>query len=206
MKRRELHGLSKHPMYHSWIAMIRRCHASSEPGYKNYGARGIKVCDRWRNSFVAFLADMGGRPSPKHTLDRINNDGNYEPGNCRWATRHEQRVNSRNPKRGGKPLLDMAGKRFSKLTVLEFSHSSGSGGVYWVCRCDCGVITFVSRGNLTSGVVASCGCFSRSAKLKPEQVLKIRRSAETNVSLAKKHRVNPTTIRDIKLGRSWKHI
>jgi hypothetical protein len=108
MKRRELHGLSKHPMYHSWIAMIRRCHASSEPGYKNYGARGIKVCDRWRNSFVAFLADMGGRPSPKHTLDRINNDGNYEPGNCRWATVSEQMQNTRRTR-----LLEHKGERLS---------------------------------------------------------------------------------------------
>jgi hypothetical protein len=194
-----------HPLAHkSWEGAIQRCTNPRSTVWRYYGGRGIEVCERWKK-FENFLKDMGDRP-PGMSLDRVNNDGNYEPGNCRWATRHEQRVNSRNPKRGGKPLLDMAGKRFSKLTVLEFSHSSGSGGVYWVCRCDCGVITFVSRGNLTSGVVASCGCFSRSAKLKPEQVLKIRRSAETNVSLAKKHRVNPTTIRDIKLGRSWKHI
>jgi len=81
--------------YHSWQAMKLRCYYPSQPGFKNYGARGIAVCDRWRNSFENFLADMGERPEGK-TLDRYpNNDGNYEPGNCRWATLSEQQRNRR---------------------------------------------------------------------------------------------------------------
>lgn len=87
-------GLKKSSEYISWQSMIQRCYDQKVPYYKNYGGRGIAVCDRWRSSFEAFLADMGPRPAGK-TLDRIDNDGNYEPGNCRWATAKEQRLNQR---------------------------------------------------------------------------------------------------------------
>lgn len=80
--------------YASWQAMRGRCNYPKEVGYSRYGGRGIKVCDRW-NSFAAFLEDMGERPSRDHTIDRINNDGDYEPANCRWATKAEQRANVR---------------------------------------------------------------------------------------------------------------
>lgn len=74
--------------------MRQRCTDPSASGYRYYGGRGITVCGRWRESFDAFLADMGPRPSPKHSIDRVNNNGNYEPGNCRWATAHEQHLNT----------------------------------------------------------------------------------------------------------------
>lgn len=78
--------------------MRARCYQQTYKGFHNYGGRGIKVCDRWRNSFEEFLADMGTR-SPGTTLDRIDVNGNYEPGNCRWATTAEQRMNQRPPAR-----------------------------------------------------------------------------------------------------------
>ena len=79
----------------AWRGMRHRCHDKGDKEFRNYGARGITVCDRWRYDFKAFLADMGPRPSPNHSLDRINVNGNYEPSNCRWATRKEQCRNTR---------------------------------------------------------------------------------------------------------------
>jgi hypothetical protein len=84
------------PEYNIWILMRARCNNETSKSFKNYGGRGISVCARWNNSFSDFLADVGPRPSPQHSLDRYpNNDGNYEPGNVRWATDIEQSRNKR---------------------------------------------------------------------------------------------------------------
>lgn len=85
------HGMSYSSEYKIWSGMKRRC---SDESFKHYFGRGIKVCDRW-SSFEAFYEDMGPRPSSKHSIDRINNDGDYEPSNCRWATSKEQSRNKR---------------------------------------------------------------------------------------------------------------
>lgn len=90
------HGMSHTATYRAWGSMIQRCTNPNATNYDNYGGRGIKVCKRWR-SFPAFLADMGQCPEGK-TLDRRDNDGSYQPGNCRWATRSQQNKN-RNMKR-----------------------------------------------------------------------------------------------------------
>lgn len=96
------HGLSAkgperkaHPSYQRWSNIIQRCENENNPRYYDYGGRGIKVCPRWRKSFEAFLEDMGHCPSPGMSIDRIDNDGDYEPSNCRWATTKDQRLNQR---------------------------------------------------------------------------------------------------------------
>ncbi len=87
------HGMSEHPLYSVWGQMKERCQKPTNQAYKNYGGRGISVCERWE-SFENFLFDIGIPPKGL-TLERMDNDGNYEPGNCKWATRSEQRANQR---------------------------------------------------------------------------------------------------------------
>ena len=93
---RFLHGMSDSIEYKSWEAMIDRCYNSKNTHYKRYGGRGISVCDKWRYSFHEFLKDIGRRPHLKYTLDRINNELNYTPDNCKWSTKTEQSFNKSN--------------------------------------------------------------------------------------------------------------
>lgn len=91
--------MSKTPEYSAWRAMLLRCNNPNNHNYHNYGGRGIKVCDEWQDSFTNFYKHIGKKPNKTLTLDRIDNDGNYEPGNVHWATRTEQNRNRRKPSR-----------------------------------------------------------------------------------------------------------
>lgn len=103
--RRFTHGMSRHPLFNTWASMMHRCYAESDPRYSDYGGRGIRVCERWHD-IHNFVADMHPRPDGK-TLDRVDPDGDYEPGNVRWATPGEQQNNRRTSvryERGGESL------------------------------------------------------------------------------------------------------
>ena len=106
----------KRPLYATWRAMIKRCSDPRHHNWKHYGGRGIRVCARWLKSYGAFEADMGLRPSPTHTLDRIDNDKGYSPQNCRWASSAQQARNKRGSRFATlngvtKPLIDWAAER-----------------------------------------------------------------------------------------------
>lgn len=103
--------------YYTWQAMKRRCNNPRDKRYDDYGGRGIKVCERWSSSYEAFLEDVGLPPSDKHQIDRINNDGDYEPSNCRWVDRVQNARNKRNTR-----LISAFGE---SLTLAEWSERSG---------------------------------------------------------------------------------
>lgn len=123
---RTTHGFARTPIYNAWCAMMRRCYNKSSNRYRHYGGRGITVCARWHN-VVNFVNDMSPRPDG-YSLDRINNDGNYEPSNCRWATRQQQiynrqvtrRVAYRGEKRTMRELSQLCGLRPSILASRIF--------------------------------------------------------------------------------------
>jgi hypothetical protein len=112
------HGLTFSPEHRSWLSMMTRCvwNSPDREDWPLYQGRGIKVCDRWMD-FSNFLADMGNKPTRRHTIDRIDSDGNYEPGNCRWATSKQQGRNKRSNR-----LFSHAGR---SLTLGEWSEILG---------------------------------------------------------------------------------
>lgn len=111
------HGLRGEPEYAVWRFMRQRCHVPSSKGYPGYGGRGIVVCKRWRDSFKNFYQDMGPRPSPEHSIERVSNDGPYSPENCRWATMKEQANNRR-----GNHLIAFNGKT---QTISQWAYELG---------------------------------------------------------------------------------
>lgn len=117
------HGMCKTPEYFAWQQMINRCTNPKYQHFHCYGGRGIQICERWMK-FENFFFDMGFRPSPKHSLDRRETNGNYEPGNCRWATKQEQSCNMRK-----NIFIEHAGKR---LTMSQWARELGiSPGAFW---------------------------------------------------------------------------
>ena len=120
------HGYSNSWVHSVWYKMIQRCYDPACPSYANYGGRGIRVCERWKNSIGAFHEDMGDRTSSAHSIERIDNDGDYEPANCRWATAKEQ-ANNRTSSR----LIACLGR---VQTLAQWSEEVGLSGSVIHCR------------------------------------------------------------------------
>jgi len=114
------HGLKKHALYNTWNSMMQRCYNAKNPAYENYGGRGITVCKEWHD-IVVFLKDMGGRTEDL-SLERIDNNGNYKPNNCKWATRRQQ-ANNRKSSR----FLEYKGER---LTIAQWGRRTGAKNIY----------------------------------------------------------------------------
>ena len=108
------HGKRNSAEYNTWRSIKKRCYKLNNASYKDYGGRGITMCDRWFDSFENFFADIGPRPSPKHSIDRIDVNGNYEPSNCRWATVLQQVTNKRRKPNTGVTgiMLNEVSKKF----------------------------------------------------------------------------------------------
>jgi len=113
----ELHGMSSWPEHKVWRNMKGRCYNRNDQAFADYGGRGIEVCESWRNSFTNFITDMGRRPSSDYSIDRIDNDKNYEKGNCKWST-HSQQAGNRRKKR----ILTFDGK---SLTLAQLARIAG---------------------------------------------------------------------------------
>lgn len=111
------HGMSGKGEWNVWCQMRQRCNNPNNHAYHRYGGRGIRVCERWASSFEAFISDMGPRPSRRHTIERIDNNGDYHPGNCKWATYAEQSINTSHVR-----LLDYNGRI---LPIAEWSRVTG---------------------------------------------------------------------------------
>lgn len=161
---------ARNAMYRRWYNMLSRCENPGDKEYPNYGGRGIRVCERWHDLdvfVVDLLVEIGPWPGPGYSLDRKNNDGDYEPGNVRWATGSEQLYNSRQHYER-RPIA--AGERFGALVVVceaepVFSRNrSKPNGMTThravLCLCDCGTEAVVKVGNLPR--TYSCGCLKRT--------------------------------------------
>jgi len=127
---RTTHSMSHKPEHNAWTGMKQRCHNPNNKGFGHYGARGIIVCDQWRSSFEQFYADMGPRPSKHQSLERINNDGPYAPGNVRWADRVAKatnRTDNRRVSHEGRQMTLAEAERLSGISqkVLRYRLNAG---------------------------------------------------------------------------------
>lgn len=214
MPRRD-HGLGRTPEYKAWRALRYRCNSPLCASYPGYGGRGISVCDRWQRSFRDFLADMGPRPSPDHSIDRINNDGNYEPGNCRWSTMKEQCANRRPPPAS---VLDVEARRqIACLRRLGISSRDiaplyGVSSAYIRGECPAGgrkKARAVAPARVRLRATWKRGAAHPQAKIQERDAAAIKarlKSGEQATAIARSFGVKPSTVYNIKYGATWSHV
>jgi hypothetical protein len=183
--------------YYSWKGMVSRCTDPRNIGFRDYGGRGIKVCERWLN-FAHFYADMGDKPTPKHSIDRIDNNGHYEPSNCRWADLEQQNNN----------------RRSSRFITINGATKSVTQWARFV-----GVPARLIFGRLNKGwsdadavmtkFMKQRGGGIRAAKLTERQVIDLRKERSggaTLEALAKKYKVGSAQVSRICSRTDWVHI
>lgn len=193
--------------YHSYRGMIARCYDPNQVAYANYGGRGITVCDRWLNGgYPVFVEDMGLCPSQNHSIDRYpDNNGNYEPGNCRWATAKQQGRNKRTNR-----LITHDGRT---MTLTEWAEQVGISFTALSRRIANGwplervLAPRVLRADHQGRVAA--GAEVNTAKLTDDEVRSIRQrclAGEEQKAVASEYNVLPSTISRICTRKSWKHV
>jgi hypothetical protein len=176
--------LTKTPEYRAWSSMWQRCTNPKNARYNRYGARGIIICERWEK-FENFLADVGSRPSDDHSIDRIDNEGNYEPSNVRWATRSEQQLNK---------------------SGYRADHLLPRGDAHWTRR-NIAKAQSVARANIVKA--HKNGSENGNARLTEDRVKVIKSliaAGQPDTSIAKDFGVRPGTIWFIRTGKHWSHV
>lgn len=212
--RNTTHGLAangrRHSAYMPWASMKQRCHNPNSDDYKHYGARGIRVCERWANSFAAFLEDMGERPSQSHTLERVDNNRGYEPGNVRWATWTDQQRNKRS-----NVLLTYRGKTqtmaaWAEQSGIPYSAMQSRRARGWSAE---EIIETPIGGADTARLKAATAGNNRGerngiARLTESEVRQIRthRRWVRPESLAEIFGIAVSTVRGIHYGGRWRHV
>lgn len=180
MKEQEHHGMSGTPEYHAWQGMRARCQTKTNAAYQYYGGRGIKVHPLWNKSFQAFMDHVGKRPTPEHTLDRIDSNGNYEPGNVRWATRLVQSRNRR--------FVRIQKADGENLTIREVAERGGIPEMTLRSRLDRGIPLEQAK--------------TKSVPRKNGNYLTYKGERKPLKTLAREQEIDPQTLRD-RLKKGW---
>lgn len=189
------------PEYRVWAQMKDRCHNEKCKSYFRYGGRGITVCDRWRDSYAAFLADMGRRPSPKHSIDRIDNERGYEPENCRWATSTEQMRNRRGTKLNSEAVkvIRFMDAKGTDPALLARLHGVCEAAIRDVRSCKNWREPGLSRKRLRKDYLTA-------EAVKVIRFLGRNRTYGLQRRLARVHNVSEQAIHAILIGKTWKKV
>jgi hypothetical protein len=188
----------RHPLHKTWYGMLQRCYSPTDSYYHRYGGRGIKVCERW-HSLENFIADMGAKPALAH-IDRINNDGNYEPGNCRWASCKENQRNRADAVRlpDGRSVIEECNRLGYDAHLVRARIRKH--GMASVLNEDGSLKDPKTHKRITKRVNPLSHPYCR---VKWEMVDEIRGSTLTGQALAEKLGVSPSTVSLIRRGRMW---